>query len=181
MINSEDKLIALKSEFSKMLMLEEPVSEKVFTAAINDYDYAFSLFVNRSNPNKLLALLDNPPVDVPKSRKELKSITNEDLIISASNALYLWAKSGFHYVTDDILAIRIQACISCSMLKEPEKLLQKIIGIPAARDEIEMKLGNKICTACGCSLKRKIRMISETCPQSTLQNESINRWGEPIA
>lgn len=83
-----------------------------------------------------------------------------------------WGKTGFAKVTDDVLKRREDACMVCPNLSSPSSLLHKIIT---------SKKGNyfdrKICNQCGCNAGKKMRLVSESCPEEDNQT-GLTRWGE---
>ncbi|HXD31432.1 MAG TPA: hypothetical protein VN643_09960 [Pyrinomonadaceae bacterium] len=157
-------------ELGLTLGLDEPVSVQVLEAALRDEVYSHNLLASRRNPVMLKYLLANPP----KARAtggEPPQFSNVELVKRAASALLRWGKVGFTVVDQPTLERRRSACLSCPhMIDPPDKLLYKL----TATDESQ-----KICDLCGCSVRKKIRLTSESCPGRHPEQEGLSRWGEP--
>ena len=151
------------------LGLDEPVSVQVLEAALRDESYSHNLLAGRRNPVMLKYLLSHPPKS--GANGGAPQLSNVELVRRAASALLRWGKVGFTVVDQPTLERRRAACLSCPHLADPpDKLLYKLTGT----DE-----GQKICDLCGCNVRKKIRLTSESCPGRHPEQEGLNRWGEP--
>ena len=158
-------------EFALTLGLDQPVSVRVLEAALRDEAYSRNLLASRRNSVMLNYLLAHPP-KLRTATGESHQLSNVELVRRAATALLRWGKVGFTVVDQPTLERRRAACLSCPHLTDaPDKLLYKLSGI----DESQ-----KICELCGCSMRKKIRLTSESCPGRHPEHEDLNRWGEPI-
>lgn len=173
MIDTTQPLQEQRAEFAELLGLEEPVEEKVLLAALENQTYAHNLLTTRDTPEFLDRLLKKPPI-VHKPAK-----SNTDLIKSATTALINWKKAGFSVVDQGTLERRENACLSCEHLKKPDKMLQKLVT-SSAKEEIGKRAADCVCNLCGCSISKKIKLPSESCPAVSKNNPKLNRWEEPI-
>jgi|GEM_PF-1057685 len=166
----EDRCFA----FGHLLGLQEPVPEQVLLAALDTPSYAAQLISSRGKP-ELQELLKNPPALPPAPY-----FTNTELVTRAGKALMRWGLSGFSLVPRQSLRRREDACLSCPNLSEPVNALQSMSASSAPGVEIGKRTGNKICGLCGCVVKNKMRLGSETCPDPMPGKAGVNRWGEKI-
>jgi hypothetical protein len=159
--------------FAYMLGLNDPVPENVLYSAMNDPRYAHRLLTHRNTPY-LYELINNPP-------QKGAGFSSGDLIMKAGKALFQWGLSGFPTVSAQLLKTREDACLACPFLAEPESRLQRITASSAVRDETGYRTGNMICSSCGCVVRNKMRLKTETCPVEVKETPGINRWGEALA
>jgi hypothetical protein len=158
--------------FAYVLGLENPVPEKVLIAALDDPNYASRLLIHRGDAY-MYELLNNPP-------QKLAEISTKSLISKAGKALLNWGLSGFPTVSKVTLKKREDACLACPNLVESSSALQKITASSKITNEIGHRTGNKSCALCGCVIRNKIRLETETCPEEVAETPGINRWDEPV-
>ncbi len=170
-----DKCLA----FAELLGLEEPVPERVLLAALEHNWYARRLFSNRHEPD-FQALLDNPPATTTRKPATGAAFTNARLLAKAGTALARWGFSGFSTVPAEILGTREAACLACPNLAEPSSVLQRMSASAVVSNVTGYRTGNKVCSACGCVVKNKMRLATETCPVEEPAMPGLNRWGEPM-
>ena len=173
----KDKLLA----FSDLLGIKNPLPEKILIAAIQDPNYAGKLLANRENPIQLYDLFNNPPVfSASGSSTTTPGLSSAELISKAGKALFKWGFSGFMTVTSEILKKREDACLACPNLVEATKMIQRLSASSKISSEIGKRTGNKSCSKCGCVVKNKMRLATETCPEELPETPGTNRWGEKI-
>ena len=158
--------------FGYVLGLDVAVPENVLVAALEDSGYAKSLLMHRGS-SQMYMLLNNPP-------QKLSNIPPSSLISKAGKALLQWGLSGFPTVSKATLKQREDACLSCPNLSAPSSVLQKITASSVINNEIGRRTGNKACGLCGCVVRNKMRLGTETCPDEVKETPGINRWGEPL-
>jgi hypothetical protein len=155
-----------RERLGEMLGLGEPVSEQVLAAALHDRTYARNLLATREAPELLRPLLEMPP-EAPEQP------TTVAMASGLAKALARWASTGFTMVEEAVYERRLQACSSCphevQAVSHP-KLYRLVAG--AERP--------KVCGLCGCSIARKARLVSESCPAADEQHPGFTRWGEPV-
>ena len=166
-------------KFGELLELGKPVNPKVLFSAIHDEDYARNLVANKRRPFYLKKLLENPP-DVESEHKPEHHHTNRELILSAASALIKWGKSGFMKVDAEVLEKRENACLSCPHIVDPDKILQKLVPSKHASNQIGERTGNHVCDLCGCHIGKKIKLVTESCPDKHPVNKGLTRWNEPV-
>ncbi len=176
MNKSNDSLFDQCSELGEMLGLNEPVSEDVLKASLQDENYANKLLSSKDSPEVLLHLLNNPP----QHRLDPQAFSTGELVARAAGALLRWSKTGFKIVDDEALERRENACLACPNLRGPETLLEIIIPSSSINDKPGNRTGNQVCRLCGCNVNKKIRLISESCPAIDLANPELTRWGEVV-
>ncbi|HTL82942.1 MAG TPA: hypothetical protein VL651_14610 [Bacteroidia bacterium] len=162
--------------FAYMLGLDEPVPERVLTAAIENTGYMRRLLASTNNIPALYDLLNNPPSPVVRN-----SFSNSELIAKAGKALMKWAVSGFPTVSKEQLKKREDACLSCPNLSEATHSIQRFSASADVTEKVGWRTGNRACASCGCVVHNKIRLATESCPEHISGNENINRWGELMA
>jgi hypothetical protein len=157
-------------EFARTLGLERPVSPHVLEAALRDETYARHLLTSRRSPTMLEYLLTHPPK--PRaSAAEPPEFSQVDLAKRAAAALLRWGMVGFTVVDKETLERRRAACMSCpNLTAAPGKLIYKL----TLADESDM-----ICGLCGCSVRKKMKLSSESCPAPHPEVHGMSRWGEP--
>lgn len=165
----EENLEGKCLEFAETLGLDEPVSVAVLEAAISDESYAHNLMTSRRSPVMLQYLLANPPK--PRATAGQQRFSNTELVKKAATAILKWGKVGFTVVDQDTLERRRAACFSCShLIDPPDQVVYRLTGA----DESQ-----KICELCGCNVRKKIKLPTESCPDRHPDQASMNRWGEP--
>lgn len=176
-----DKLHRLLDEFRELLGAEQVPDEQALRTAFLQPAYAEQLMANRNNPEVLAQLLAHPPKQpMQLGQVRAEAFSTAQLASRAGRAMWHWARSGFGTVSETVLRQREAACLVCPNLAGAQLLVQKIISSPEIADADGQRLGNSICAVCGCSLKRKIRLTTESCPQPSDDNPALNRWGEPV-
>ncbi|NSL86284.1 hypothetical protein ECE50_005560 [Chitinophaga sp. Mgbs1] len=168
--------IAVK--FSGFLGIKEKVPMEALLRAINDPSYAQNLIISRQAPGFLNALLADPQ-NKEYAVKQKKELSNTDLVKKAGTALLNWSKAGFTVVSSEVLEKREDACLSCEHLGKPEKFLQKLVTSKSG-EAIGKRAADCVCKVCGCSISKKIRIPSESCPVNMPGHPELNKWGELI-
>jgi hypothetical protein len=158
--------------FGYVLGLDHAVPERVLEAALENPDYAKRLLAQRDTPH-LYDLVNNPP------EKRVK-ISTSSLISKAGKALLQWGISGFPTVSKEVLTKREDACLACPNLVASTLVLQKISASSKITTEAGHRTGTKSCALCGCVIRNKIRLNTETCPQEVEATPGFNRWGEAV-
>jgi len=157
------------AKFAQLLGLDVPVSEEVLYAATSDEVYANRLLGARRNAAALEFLLTRPPQG-PSAKRQ--PFSNGELVRKATIAFMRWGKTGFSVARREQLESRRSACLACPELSDPPD--------SAAYKLVAGAEKQKICSACGCNVWAKTRMLSEACPLEHLEREGVNRWGEPL-
>ena len=158
--------------FAYVLGLEKPVPEDVLIAALGDPNYAKRLLMSRGEAH-MYDLLNNPP-------EKLAKISTASLISKAGKALLQWGISGFPTVSKEVLTQRENACLACPNLVESTLALQRMTASSKITTEAGHRTGTKSCALCGCVIRNKIRLHTETCPQEVAETPGLNRWGENV-
>jgi hypothetical protein len=157
-------------DFALTLGLERPVSAQVLEAALRDETYARHLLTSRRNPTMLTYLLAHPPKPRASAAAPPK-FSDVELVKRAATALLRWGKVGFTVVGKETLERRRAACMSCpNLTAAPGKLIYKL----TLADESDM-----ICGLCGCGVRKKMKLSSESCPAPHSELPGMSRWGEP--
>lgn len=159
--------------FAYMLGLDQPVPERVLVAALEDAVYMRRLLASSNNIQVLYELINNPPV--ANSRK---TFSNTELVSKAGKALLRWAVSGFATIGKEQLRTREDACLSCPNLIDPVSALQRYSAPSSVGEDVGSRTGNMICSSCGCVVRNKIRLVTESCPEHIAGDHTTNRWGE---
>ena len=173
-ITAPDTMTQQRAEMAAILGLDQPVSEQVLKAAVNDEMYAHNLLVCRGEPGFMQHLLENPPV--PAADSAAPAIGTTTLLRRAAESLTRWAKTGFSTVSEDIYQKRLAACDGCPHLTAPpagyQQTLYALAGAPQTRS---------VCGQCGCIVAVKARRSSDTCPDAHPIAAGLNRWDEPFS
>lgn len=176
-IDNKDSFEEQCRKFGELLELGKPVTAEVLISAIHDENYARNLVANKRTPSVLLRLLRNPP-NVNSDHKPEHHFTNAELIKSGAIALIKWSKSGFTKVDEKTLEIRENACLACPNLADPEKLLQILAPTKKITNRVGERTGKHVCDLCGCHVSKKMRLVSEECPDKHPSKEGYTRWNE---
>jgi hypothetical protein len=156
-------------DLADTLGLDDPVPVEVLEAAVHDETYAHNLLASRRSPSLLRHLLAHPP----KARSDgaPPELRNGELAKRAAVALLRWGAVGFSVVDSATLERRRTACLRCpNVTGAPRARIYKL----ALADESSM-----ICGLCGCSVRTKTKMPSESCPAEDPELPGTSRWGEP--
>jgi hypothetical protein len=143
-----------REALGRILGLDGPVTEDVIVAAVEHDSYARNLLLARREPELLADLLQRPP------RRPRKFGAGE-LAARGSRALLRWAGTGFTTVDDDTYARRLATCDVCP-------------------DLVRKEVGNPVCGRCGCRVRWKARLTSESCPAPSPADPGLTRWGDPV-
>ncbi len=164
-------------KFGELLELGKPVNPQVMFSAIHDDEYARNLVANRRRPFYLNKLLNNPP-DVSSKHKPEHHHSSRELITNAASALIKWSKSGFMKVDESVLEVRENACLSCPHMVDPDMFIQRIIPSKSISNKIGERTGNHVCDLCGCHIGKKIKLVTEACPDRHPVKDGFTRWNE---
>lgn len=165
--------------FAELMGMDEGVPENILIAALEDDAYARQLLASRNAPVWREYLLKHPPKsDTPAGDKPDPRHSNLQLIGRAGKALLRWGRIGFSAATPELIARREHACLNCPHLRPPDSSLQKLATNHEFKDEPGERLGNLVCGLCGCGARNKIRLPSESCPDTHPEEAGYNRWGE---
>ncbi len=203
-IKDTQSLPEMCDRFGAWLGVETPVPPRVLLRALDDEGYASDLITCRNAPAFLEALFTDPRnaaweqraaaavAATPPSAATAAATSAEDagsgaagtpgnleLVGRAAQAFLRWGKAGFSTVDRETLERRENACLACPHLSEPDRLLQKLAG-RAAAEEVGSRTGKRICGQCGCTVGRKMRLASESCPVAHPTLVGLTRWGEPV-
>jgi hypothetical protein len=180
-IKPSDSIPEMCTRMGTFLGLSGQIPEEAIRRAIEDQDYANNLITCRNSPEFLKALLNDPQnKNYVSEKSDDGEVSNANLIQNAASAFIRWGKAGFSVVDDDTLERREDACLACENLVKPEKTLQKLIT-SKSKDKIGKRAADCVCNLCGCSISKKIRLPSESCPGKDPNNAELNRWGEPFS
>jgi len=99
-------------------------------------------------------------------------LSNSRLALYAGRALWNWSKAGFATVDEETFQRRIGICLVCpNMMRAPKRLAYQLAD--------DGETDARICVLCECSISRKARWASESCPEQDPSHPDVNRWGEP--
>jgi hypothetical protein len=181
-IKDSDSLDELRARLAEVIGWDEPVPAAALLRAVAEPTYAAALITSRNIPGFLEPLLTDPrnaryapPLETTAGAQP----SNVELLTRAAGAMLRWGKAGFTIADSDVIARREDACLSCEHLRDPDKLLQRLIPSSAVTDEIGRRTGSKVCGLCGCNAAKKIRLPSEACPAAHSTAAGMSRWLEP--
>lgn len=165
----------------EMMGMDEGVPEHILVTALDDEEYARQLLASRNAPVWRDYLLKHPPKtdsDTEEITKTKSTHSNLQLMSRAGKALLRWGRIGFTAATPELLARRENACLNCPHLRPSSSSLEKLASTAEFKDEVGERLGNLVCGMCGCGARNKIRLPSESCPDTHPEETGYNRWGE---
>ena len=168
-----------RKQLAELLNRPDGVSENAFLCAIHNKTYAHNLLMCKESGDLLDHLLAHPPLESIRDIRH-NELTNLELARKATKAMVSWAKTGFSSADFEMLERRENACLSCEYLGKPQKVLQKLVT-SKSKEHVGHRASDCVCNLCGCSISKKIRLPSESCPGRHPDNDSLNRWGEPVA
>ena len=143
----------------------ESVTESLLRRIADDPTFLYHLEVCRSDPQMMAIVMAE--TDQPSRDKDpINALTNARLLTKAGLALARWSASGFDRVHPEEHARRLRVCYSCEHLSSPANLL--VYKLTSRSDS------KSICGLCGCDVRRKAWLITETCPDKS-KNEG-GRW-----
>lgn len=180
LIGAEDggTVTDLRARLGRALGLAGPAPDEVFRRAVDDPAFAADLLACRGTPGFLRALFD-----APATRAYVTSATeagNRELVARAAGAFVRWGRAGFSTVDEEVLARREAACLSCPQLSEPTVAVQRLVPAGKESDRLGSRTGRRVCALCGCTVSRKMRLPTESCPGRDPLNPALTRWGEPV-
>ncbi|QNR24553.1 hypothetical protein [Croceimicrobium hydrocarbonivorans] len=178
-ITSSNSFPEMCTRMGAFLGMNEPVPENAMRRAIKDDEYANNLITCRNSVDFLQVLLNDPLNESFSESIEENTHSNGDLALKAVKAMFKWGKAGFSVVDDETLERRENACLSCEHLVKPNKSLQKLV-VSQAVDKIGKRAADCTCKLCGCSISKKIKIPTESCPGAHLTQPGYNRWGEKM-
>ncbi|MFG3254667.1 hypothetical protein [Streptomyces sp. NPDC048172] len=126
------------------------VTDAVLAEIARDPMFPHHLELCRDDPGMLDLLLG------PYEHADEGTPGNAELLGRAGAALARWAASGFGRVPQETYQGRLAACRGCDQLKAPpDRALYRLMG---GGD------GRTVCGMCGCDVRRKAALASESCP-----------------
>ena len=132
------------------------------------------LIAGFASPEELKKLYDpqNTIADLRHSliEKDGSQLSSSELVAKGLNAFRKWALAGFSLVGPEEREKRFAACKVCEFY----------VGAPKTALYQLTNTGN-ICSQCGCSVDKKIRLATEHCPVIDTMNPTMNRWGDPLS
>lgn len=141
----------------------EVVTDTVLERVANDPLLVHHIDVCKDDPHMLKIVLgdDHEVSDTARSRE----VSTVELVRRASAALARWSASGFERVSDDTYEQRLAACRDCKHLATAgEKIVYKIMFTKPSTPSI--------CGLCGCNVRHKARMSTESCPDGRWPTDS---------
>lgn len=108
---------------------------------------------------EMLALLMGEEAGGERSANSIQQIR------SAARSIGHWARNGFAKVSDEQYRLRLDICLSCNHLHDPGLKMQPDLNVPSYRAK---------CGLCGCPLRRKAKMATENCPDTSFSQSG--RW-----
>src|SRR5690554_2260667 len=115
-----------------------------------------NLFVCRNDKVLLQRVVEKYQAH-PENLKE-EDLSSLHILGNFSKAMVQWAADGFAKVDDEVYQKRLSICISCPhLVKQPNRFT--LVNLVANRSE-------SICSLCGCPIRRKAALPSETCPSA---------------
>lgn len=177
-IKPSDSFQNMCDRMGAFLGMNTSMPENAMRRAIEDPDFANNLITCRNAPDFLEVLLVDPKNEqyAEDAAKDSK-VSNTELIQKAASALLRWGKAGFSVVDNATLEKREDACLACENLIKPQTALQKLVT-SKAKEQVGKRISDCVCKLCGCSLSKKIRLPSESCPAMHPKNSKVNRWGD---
>ncbi len=179
-VRLSDSFIGMCARMGAFLGLSREIPKNAMLRAIEDADFANDLIISRNSPGFLDVLINDPKNTEYATRDDSnKEVDKAVLLKNATNAITRWAKAGFSVVDEQTLLRREDACLACKYLIKPVDVLQKIVT--SKPQEIDGKrAADCVCRICGCSISKKIRIPTESCPDKHSEISGINRWGEQM-
>ena len=176
---ADESLSVACQRLAELLGRDEPVSETVLRAAVDDPLYAMHLLASRSAPRLLAILLENPPK--PTNVRLLADANPTPVDQSApavmkrfGRAMIEWGKTGFKTVDEEVYKKRLAACSSCPNLRGANG--------KAVEGSADAAVGlGQTCAMCGCYVRAKARIARDNCPVKHPDDPLLSRWGEPIS
>jgi hypothetical protein len=160
-------------ELGLFLGLSAPVPGSVLRRARQDDRFAAWLIMCRNQDDLLEALInDSRNMDFSKP-EDLEPVSPLVLAGKAGKALLKWAGDSFKSVPPDVLQLRKQSCETCPRLVEaPDFSAYKI--------RFSREADYRVCSACGCTMSRKIQIPGESCPAKRWAAVDVKTSGEEI-
>ena len=174
--NQEDA----QARLGDILGLDGPAAPEVTHRALKDSDFAARLMGTRKFPEWRNRLLDDPanrlflPAAEPAPAPD-GAAREVVLFTRAAAALVQWGAAGFTRADPARISRRLDACHTCPQLTNPpDRMSYNGAGLVIGRDQ-------KSCAACGCFVKAKAVMATESCPERDPEDAALTRWGEAPA
>ncbi len=162
----ESALSLISKEISEATGGRETISRKIAAKVAVDPSFAGRLIAKRGSPEGFKEIaLQSERQGTPKWAPAMTA----RLALDVARGLARWAAHGFGEVAEDVLEKRRAACLACPNLTEPgdHLFVRKTLGWTT-----------EVCSLCSCAVEKKIRLPTETCPESDPDNPGLNRWGE---
>jgi len=180
-IKETDTLDELRARLAHVLGWNEPVPAAALLRAVEEPSYAAALLTSRNAPEFLAILLnDRRNARYVPAPQPAAADGNIALLGKAATAMLRWGKAGFSVAEPDVIARRESACLACEHLRDPDRLVQKLLPSSPVSGVAGRRTGNKICDLCGCQVAKKIRLPTEACPSPHTEHTGMTRWQEPL-
>lgn len=131
------------------------VSDALLRKIADDPTFTYHLNICRSDPFMLDILVAEAEREAALTHQV--DVSDVQVMTKVAVALARWAVSGFDRVDLDEYQRRVAICSSCEHLSEaPDSLVYKLM--PGGSG------GKSICGLCGCNVRRKAWLSTESCP-----------------
>ena len=156
--------------------------------ALNDQQFLYYLISTNDIPSLRSKLLGEDassgssatwpsrlrPVSAAES-PQIRHKHNYSVAKKAFTSLVEWGRTGFRVVDEALRLKRLAACNQCVYLRDPPP--------SAVYGGLKLIFGSKekMCSACGCLVSKKVVMAHEKCPVQDPVNPAFSMWNEPWA
>ena len=96
-----------------------------------------------------------------------------ELVGDGLKAFWQWAGNGFGVVEPEVYHHRISTCEACPFLGEKGTSVAHRVANAMVKDK-------RVCTSCGCFIRKKAKLQVGTCPEEDYDNPGHSRWGDPL-
>ncbi|WP_331736459.1 hypothetical protein OG426_54595 (plasmid) [Streptomyces canus] len=135
----------------------ERLTRSVLIKIAEDPLYLHHIEMCRTDPAMLDLLLGS------ETQPAALEISNRELLSRVSSAMTRWAASGFGKVPEVVYRSRMTACQGCEHLTTPPKKgFYQLIGSTKQKST---------CGLCGCDVRRKAWLPTESCPDGRWTTE----------
>lgn len=124
-------------------------------------------------PDELNAFLEEIKQSLRGKDQALSPIepSSEELIWGGLSAFWTWMLDGFNIVSPERFESRLKVCRNCPFFQETGR------GLLYTLDSI-IGGSSPVCGKCGCTIFKKAKMASLSCPIEDPQKPGYTLWGD---
>jgi hypothetical protein len=160
---------------SPLLGQEDHVSPVILQRIFSEPDLQKRLQTEIGTTSELKAFLEEVKQNInckDQATRPFKT-TSSELVLKGLKAFWGWMADGFNVVSPEKFEKRLLVCYNCPFFQDVGEgllydLARKVMG------------ASPVCAKCGCTIFKKAKIASLSCPLEDPQRPGHTLWGDPL-